>query len=96
MYQEAQKVFMPGPMITFCSTRKLSSDLVRAKLNPLGRTVGSCKCQTLTFTCTVTQNIYRVNHQFNCSKKCLFYLLTRSEWLKNMLANCRRILSVLE
>ena len=44
MYQEAQKVFMPGPMITFCSTRKLSSDLVRAKLNPLGRTVGSCKC----------------------------------------------------
>ena len=42
--QEAQRGFTPGPMITFRSVRKLSSYLVRAKLYPLERTVGSCKC----------------------------------------------------
>ena len=42
--QEAQRVFTPGPMITFRSARKLSSYLVRAKLYPLERTVDSCKC----------------------------------------------------
>ena len=75
-------------MITFCSARKLSSYLVRAKLYPLERTVGSCKCygkrcevcdnvtETSTFTSTVTQNTYKINHQFNCSEKCLVYLLT--------------------
>ena len=30
--QEAQRVFTPGPMKTFCSASKFSSDLVRAKL----------------------------------------------------------------
>ena len=42
--QEAQRGFTPGPMITFRNARKLSSYLVRAKLYPLERTVGSCKC----------------------------------------------------
>ena len=31
--QEAQRVFLPGPMITFCSARKLSSYLVRADVS---------------------------------------------------------------
>ena len=43
MDQEAQRVFTPGPMMTFRSARKLSSYLVSAKLYPLERTVGSCK-----------------------------------------------------
>ena len=30
--------------------------------------------ETLTFTSTVTQNTYKINHQFNCSEKCLIYL----------------------
>ena len=83
-------------MITFCSARKLSIDLVRAKSYPLKRTVGSCKCygkqcevcdnvtETSTFTGTVTQNTYKINHQFNCSKKCLIYLHTINA-LNNML-----------
>ena len=41
MDQETQRVFMPGSMITSRSARKLSSFLVRAKLYPLERTVGS-------------------------------------------------------
>ena len=94
MDQEAQRVFTPGPMITFCSARKLNSYLVRAKLYPLERTVGSCKCygklcevcdnvtETSTFTSTATQNTYKINHQFNCSKKCLVYLLTCNKCFK--------------
>ena len=56
----------PKPMISFRSARKLSSYLVRAKLYPTERTVGSYKCggkccevcinvnETSTFTTTVT------------------------------------------
>ena len=69
MDQEAQRLRLvtPGPMITFCSDRKVSSYLVRAKLYPLERTIGSCKCygkrcevcdnvtETSTFTSIVTQ-----------------------------------------
>ena len=96
--QEAQRVFTPGPMITFRSARKLSSYLVRTKLYPLERTVGSCKCygkrcevcgnvtETSTFTSTATQNTYKINHQFNCSKKCLVYLLTCNKCFKQYVA----------
>ena len=85
---------MPGPMITFCSARKLSSYLVRAKFYPLERTFGSCKCydkrckvcdnvtETSTFTSIATQNTYKINHQFNCSEKCLVYLLTCNKCFK--------------
>ena len=41
MSEEAKKAFTPGPIISFRSTRKLSSYLVRAKLYPTERTVGS-------------------------------------------------------
>ena len=85
---------MPGPMKTFCSARKLSNYLVRAKLYPFERTVGSCKCygkqcevcdnvtETLTFTSTTTQNTYKINNQFNCIEKWLVYLLTCNKCFK--------------
>ena len=68
MDQQDQRVFTPGPMITFRTARTLSSYLVRVKLYPLERTLGSCKCsgkrcevcgnftETLTFSSTATQN----------------------------------------
>ena len=49
MNEEAQRVFMPGPMITFRSARKLSSYLVRAKLYPLERTVSLSKVNDVKF-----------------------------------------------
>ena len=73
-------------MISFRSARKVSSYLVRAKVYPLERTVGSFKCkktryqvslnvnETDTFTSTVTKKTYKINH--DCSGKCLIYLLT--------------------
>ena len=91
MDQEAQRGFAPGPIITSRSARKLGRYLISAKLYPLERTVRPCKCygkqcevcdnvtKTSNFTSTVTQNIYKINHQFNCGEKCLVYLLTCSK-----------------
>ena len=41
--KEMEKVFTPPRMVSFRSARKLNSYLVRAKLYPLERTVGSYK-----------------------------------------------------
>ena len=39
-----KSVFTPRPMVSFRSARRLNSYLVRAKLCPLERMVGSYKC----------------------------------------------------
>ena len=44
MNEEVKNLFLPGPMVSFRCARKLSSYLVRAKLYPLYRKVGSKKC----------------------------------------------------
>ena len=44
--EEVKKVFQPGPMVSFRSPRNLSSYLVRAKLYPMERKTGSCKCKS--------------------------------------------------
>ena len=54
MNEELKQVFIPGPMVSFSSSRKISSYLVRAKLYPVEKSVGSfnCKrpsCQTCTY-----------------------------------------------
>ena len=91
---EVKKLFSPGPMVSFRSARKLSSYLVRAKIYPLQRDIGSCKCgkkrcqvcqnivETDSFSSTCTGKTYKINHQFNCSDKCLIYLLTCKTCLK--------------
>ena len=43
--QKVKKLFTPKPMVSFRSARKLSSYLVRAKLYPLKRKVGSFECK---------------------------------------------------
>ena len=44
MNDKVKKVFSPKSMTSFRSTRKLSFYLVRDKLYPIERTVGSFKC----------------------------------------------------
>ena len=44
MNEETKKMFSPRPMVSLRSARKISSYLVRAKLYPLDRVVGSTKC----------------------------------------------------
>ena len=82
MDQEFNKVFTPKPA------------LVRAKLYPLERKVGSFKCkgkrcQTCLnvnemgyFASSVTKEEYKIYHCFNCNEKCLICLLTRKVCLK--------------
>ena len=44
MTDEVKKAFIPKPMISYRSSFKISSYLVRAKLYPINRTVGCYKC----------------------------------------------------
>ena len=88
MDQEVKNVFTPKPMLSFGSTRKLSGYLVRAKLYPLERKVGSFKCkgkrcQTClnmnemdSFASNVTKEEYKINRCFDGNEKSLIYLLT--------------------
>ena len=88
MNDEVKKTFTPSPMISFPSSRKISSYIVRAKLYTLERTVGSYKCgkkrcevcdvisETDTFSSAVTGKSSKINHNFNCNDKCLVHLAT--------------------
>ena len=94
MDKEVKKVFPVAPIVSFKSAQKLSSYLVRAKLYPLERTVGSFKCnkhqcevcinviETDIFTSTETGESFKINHKFNCDDKCLIYLLTFNQCRK--------------
>ena len=74
MNDEVKSVFTPKPMVSFWSSRKISSYLVRAKLYPIERTVGSFRCgskrcevckyitETDNFTSSVTGETYKINH----------------------------------
>ena len=86
MNVEVKQTFTPVPMVSYRSSRKLSSYLIRAKLYPIERIVGSkgcgkkcCEvcvnvCETDTFTSTVTGETFKINHKLDCDNKCLIYL----------------------
>ena len=88
MNEEVWKTFSPGPIVSFRSSRKLSSYLVRAKLHPLQRELASTRCSkrrckvcnnvtdTSLFSSTVTGDTFKINHSLNCEDKCLIYLAT--------------------
>ena len=65
------------------SARNLKSFLVRSKVYPLEREVGSVNCQlcsnineTDTFEPFQIKLKYMINHHLNCNEKCLIYLLS--------------------
>ena len=89
-YEKVKQVFNPAPFISFRSVRTLKSHLLRAKDYPVGeRLVGSRKynkhrcqvCKNLieneTFQCFIDKKVYKINHRFTYSNKCLVYLLSR-------------------
>ena len=87
MSRGAKAVFPPGLMVSFRSAHRISSYLVRAKLYRLERFVGSRQCKkrrcevstnvagTDTFSSTVTDETFQINHELNCDDKCLIYFL---------------------
>ena len=88
MNDEVKDTFTPGLMLSFRTSQKLSSYLVRTKLYPLERTVGCRKCSNKrcevcenvqnsdTFRSSVTSERFEINHQLTCDDKCLVYLST--------------------
>ena len=88
MNQEVKNVFTIVPIVSYRSARKISSYLVRAKIYPLERKVGSEKCgkwrcevclnihETDTFTSTTKGESFKINLKLNCNDNCLIYLLT--------------------
>ena len=59
MDEEVKRVFTPGLMVSFRSLRKLSSYLVRAKVHPTERVIGSFKCNKP--QCLVSINVTETN-----------------------------------
>ena len=65
MNEETKRVFLSQPMVLFRSHRKTSSYLIRTKLYPLGRVLGSTKggkkkcevCMNVSETDTFTSNV---------------------------------------
>ena len=84
--QEVNKVFTPAPFVSFKSARNLEWLLVRSKVYPLERKVGSenrngKRClvcvnvtETDTFESFQTKKQYKINYNLNCKDKCLIYL----------------------
>ena len=95
---EVKRVFTPTPMVSFKSSRKISSYLVRVKLYPTERTVGSFRCgikrcevckyitEIDTFSSSVIGETYLINHRLDCNDKCLVYLLLVTNVKHNTLA----------
>ena len=94
MDQEIKRTFTPKPMFSYWSARKFGSYLVRAKLYPIERKVGSCKyngkrcevcknvLETDTFICNNDETTYKINHKVECDEKCLVYLIACNKWFK--------------
>ena len=87
--EEDKRVFTPAPFVSFRTAKTLRSHLVRAKVYSVQeRLVGSRKClrnrcqvcrnvvKTDTFQSFVEEKVYKINHRFTCSDKCLVYLLS--------------------
>ena len=88
MNDEVKGVFTPKRMVSFTSSPKISSYLVRAKLYSIERTVGSFRCgskrceackyiaETDSYTSSVTGETYKINHRLDCNHKYPVYLTT--------------------
>ena len=87
--EEVKRVFTPAPFLSFRTAGTLRTHLVRAKVYPVEeRLVGSRKClrnrcqvcknvvETDIFQSFVDKKVYKINHRFTCSDKCLVYLLS--------------------
>ena len=85
---EVRTVIMPSPFVAYRSAQNFKIFLVRSKVCPLERTVGSSKCdskrfqvclnvsETNIFETFQTKKQYKINHHLDCNDKCLIYLLS--------------------
>ena len=83
-----RSVFTSLSFVYFCSVRNLRSHLVRSKLYPEERKIGTFHCNSPccltcnnvkeydTFTSHVTKETFKINHHFSCNSRCLIYLFS--------------------
>ena len=87
--EEVKRVFTLAPFVSFRTASTLRTHLVRAKVYPADkRLFGSRKCfrnrcqvcknvvEKDIFQSFVDKKVYKINHRFTCSDKCLVYLLS--------------------
>ena len=84
--EQVQNTFTPPPFVSFCAGFSLRKHLVRAKVDPLLLECGSSgcnksRCQTClnvnnadVFQSSVTKEIYKINHKFDCDSRCIICL----------------------
>ena len=96
---EVQKVFLPLLIVSYRSARKIKDYLVRSKLCSVEGKVGCqgcgshrrqvCKSINITdkFTSFTTKRMYKISHSFDCSHKCLIYLLSCNSCGKQYVGN---------
>ena len=84
--EQVKKVFSLAPFVFFRSTRNLKSYLVKSKIYPLERKVGSEKCNSKPslvrlikslwnghFKSFQTKGEYKINLLISCNDKCIIY-----------------------
>ena len=79
--EKVKRVFIPAPLVSFCSGYSLRNHLVRAKVYPFIREKGTFCCtksrcvtccnvkQTDTSESFVTKKVYKIKYSFNCDSK---------------------------
>ena len=79
-HRQVKTVFSPAQFVSFRSKKNLKSYLVRSKIYPYERKIGSKKCKGK--PCLVCLNVFKtdvfrkINHQLNCNDKYVTYLLS--------------------
>ena len=88
MDNHARNVFTRGPMFSLCSAWELNSCLVKTKLYPLKRMVGSHRCKSKlcqvvsniveadSFTCSNEQTKFQINHRLDCNERYSIYFIS--------------------
>ena len=96
---EVQRIFSPPPIVSYRSTRKLKDYIVRYKLYPVERKVGCRGCGrfrchffksisiTEEFASFTTKKTYKINYSFDCTEKCLIYLVSCKSCGKQYVGN---------
>ena len=96
---EVQNFSSPPSIVSYRGARKIKDDIVRSTLYPVERKVGcrgcgSSRCQDCKsisiieeFISVTTKKTYKLNHSFDCTDKCLTYLLSCKSCSKQYVGN---------
>ena len=71
---EVRSVFSPAPIVSYQSARQIQDYIVRSKLYPVEKKLVSYRFGQVRARYQVRD--HKINHKFNCSSKCLIYLLS--------------------